>query len=311
MKRIASFAGIIIAFACVGTVAPPTRAQQPGAEAGQTPSVTRSLAAEPNVIVDLRLKDGRVSVSGWERGEVRLSSFDAEQIESQRRDGTTAPQPVKRIHFNVVDRKGTLTLQVPRGATVLLFAESAAVSVEGIAKVRVEDGGGRIDVRGVAQVVEASSITGGISVRDSGGRIQLRSVSGVVEVTGVRPAEAGDVLHLFSVSGDFLLDRVSHAQVEAETTTGSVTMTDSFAPAARYDLKTTTGNVTITLPGDASFQVRAGVAKEGKIVNDFGLELTGEGNRSSSQQLVGTRGTGEAMLRLSSFSGVIRLKRKS
>jgi DUF4097 and DUF4098 domain-containing protein YvlB len=311
MKRIASFVNAFVFLVCLGGVMNHVCAQQPGDEAAQMPTVTRVLAAEPNVIVDLALKDGRVSVNGWDRNDVRLDSFDAEQIESQRRDGTTAPQPVKRIHFNVVDKKGSLVLQVPRGATVLILAESAPVRIENVAKVHVETGGGRIELRAITQVVEASSITGGVSVKNSSGRIQLRSVSGVIEVAGVRPSEADNVLHVFSVSGDFLLDQISHAQVEAETTTGSVTMTNSFAPAARYDLKTTTGNVTLTVPGDASFQVRASVAKEGKIIDDFALVQNDRSARSGSQQLLGTHGTGEAILKLSSFSGVVHLKRKT
>jgi len=311
MTIIAWLARALITTACLVGHPDPACLLQTASGAGQTPRVMRSVEAEPDVVVHLTMNDGRISVSGWDSNEVRISSFDAEQIEFGRHDATAAPQPVKRVHFGVIDKKGTISLQVPRRATVVLVVESSAVSVDNVAKVRVEDGGGKVDLRGVAQAAEVITITGGITLKNSTGRFQLRSVSGLIEVTDARPVEPSNDLRLFSVSGDFVLDQIGNARVEAETTTGSITMSNSFSPAARYDLKTTTGNVTLTLPGDASFQVQASVAKEGRIVNDFALRLSGAANRSGSQQLQGTNGSGEAIVKLSSFSGVVHLKRKT
>lgn len=319
--------------------APARAQQQPGGE----PSLERSAAAEPGVVVSLCLTSGDVVVRGWERAEVRVRA-DAGRLELQ----TDRAQPARRVEVSASVGEGGrsvpgacgsargLELNVPRGATVSLRLHDGDLAVSDVAELTINKMSGDVDVRGVARSTEVSVMSGDVSLADSRGRARVRAVSGSVSAVNVTPLSPGDAFEATSTSGDVELEGVGHSRVSGSTISGGVRLAGQLAPGGAYEFKTISGDITLELPADASFRLNAKVMMSGEIVTDFPVRATSitsddappappapptaqgrpgrpprvhvEGPRPT--QLVGTVGAGDAAVQLSSFSGTIHLKRR-
>lgn len=316
--------------------------------------VEQTVAVEPNVIISLCIASGSITVRGWERNEVRASSGDAETIEL-RRASANANGPASRIEVLIADvsdgprsQAGSCSafsdveLNVPRGAIVQLQTRDGDINVSDVAEARVETQNGDIDLQRVSRLVEAKCLSGDITLKDSTGRVVLGSVSGSVEASNVRSITAGDDFDAGTVSGDVVLDGVSHAQVHAKSVSGSLNMTGPLAHGGRYDFKTMSGDVTLALPADSSFKVNAKVAHGGEIISDFTIAPAPRpapapnpapaprpapsvgapspveppeppaplADPHGMERLNGVFGTGDATLNLASFSGTVHLRRR-
>lgn len=321
--------------------------------------VEQTVAAEPNVIVSLCIASGSITVRGWERNEVQANSSDAETIELRRTSANTAG-PASRIEVLIANQAdgprtqagscsafSDIELNVPRGAIVQLQTRDGDINVSDVAEARVETQNGDIDLQLISRLVEARCLSGDITLKDSTGRVLLGSVSGSVEATNVRSNTAGDDFDAGTVSGDVVLDRVSHAQVHAKSVSGSVNMTGPLAHGGRYDFKTMSGDVTLALPSDSSFKVNAKVAHGGEIISDFAITPAEDTRRDrlsptpvaapspnaspsahplpapapvpapaplpdphGMERLNGSFGSGDATLNLASFSGTVHLRRR-
>lgn len=292
---------------------------------GEEPQIERKLAVESDVVVALCLASGDVVVRGWDRREVRARSDDAEQLELKAvgQPAAGAPQPVKKIEVfaSQVERSvlpsgkcsgiSNVELDVPRGAMVTIRTGNGDLDVSHVAEANLANNVGDIEARGVARAIEATSISGGVFVKDLTGRVRLRSVGGDVEVVNARAA-AGDQLVVNSTSGSIRLERINHSRVEASTISGDVRMRGALVRGGSYSFKTYSGDVTLELPTDASFKVSARVVADGDIFTDFPVKVSGtppSPHEETSGRLVGSVGTGDASLNLSSFHGTLRLRK--
>jgi len=325
--------------------------------------VERTASADSNVAVSVCLTSGTISVRGWDRTEVRARSRDVADLELRRRDATPESSPAKKIEVLISDRAegpagrlsscrafSDIELDVPRGATVQLQTRDGNINVADVAKAYVNTQSGDIRLERASQSVDAGCIGGNITLKDSSGRISLHSLSGSIEAIGVRPTEGADSFDVSSVSGDITLDRVGHAQVNARTTSGSVSMSGPLAHSGNYGFKTLSGDLTLTLPADSSFKLSAKVSQNAEIITDFPVTLTTEASTPAKPStpstpaapptdakaprddgakkgvVVSTRkvvvvisgykhfnaiyGTGDATIYVASFSGTIHLRKK-
>lgn len=325
---------------------------------GAKQSLERTVAAEADVNVSVCLMSGDITVRGWDKREVRARSSNAEQMELRRTDAASTSSSARHIEVLISGRAddantrlntcrglSDVELDVPRGATVRLNTRDGNVRVTDVADVRVQTINGDINLQRVAKAVGANSIGGNISLKNSGGRVNLHSISGGVQATDAVAVGTGDDFEAKSVSGDVTLERIGHARVQVVTVSGSVSMNSTLARGGRFGFKTVSGDVTLTLPGDSSFQIIAKVSRNGEIITDFPLKLTGEAAppgtpraqesappappdtpastgsyrereqlrrdmRFDFRHLIGTFGTGDATINLSSFNGTVRLRRK-
>jgi hypothetical protein len=254
--------------------------EQPAAQAEQTAAVA------PDVIVSLCLASGSITVRGWERNEVQARSDDAERIEL-RRGNDQSTGPATRIEVLIADAAdgphgaassctgfSDVVLNVPRGAILQLQTRDGDINISDVAEARVEAQSGTIDLAHISRLVEARAMSGDITLKDSSGRIVLVSISGSVEATNLRSVNPGDDFDAGTVSGDLILERVGHAQVQAKSVSGSVNLTGPLVRGGRYDFKTMSGDVILSLPPDASFKVNAKVSHSGEIVSDFTITPT-------------------------------------
>ncbi|MGB7924973.1 MAG: DUF4097 family beta strand repeat-containing protein [Pyrinomonadaceae bacterium] len=289
-----------------------------------TVRLERTVAAQSNVVVTVCIASGDVIVRGWDRGEVRASTTDAEQLEL--RGGVPgATAPASRVEVLVSNGPDTghnfesdcnaasdITLDVPRGASVQVKTRDGEIEVADVADARLETLSGYVAMRHIGRRVEASSVSGDVSLDGSGGPVRLRSISGSIEASNARTLDATDDFEANTVSGDVMLSQVAHSRVEARTVSGIVSMKGPLARGGRYDFKTTSGDMMFTLPDDSSFRISARIP-QGEIVTDFSLKDANRPNPANPgpQFLTGTHGTGDATLDLYSFSGTVHLRRNS
>jgi DUF4097 and DUF4098 domain-containing protein YvlB len=303
----------------------------PRVAASPAPRVTRpfvseqTTAADQNVIVSLSVLSGSITVHGSDRRDVRVQTNDEKRIELRRKDGTGGNTPATRLQvlFYDSDENGgqadecggstDVKLDVPRGATVILKTQEGDIDVSDVAEARASTSNGDVSLRRVTRAVEAKSNSGDVVLRDAGGHVRLNSISGSVEVVNVTALDGGDFLQAKTVSGDVTLESIGPARVEASTISGELNLTGALAPGGHYDFNTTSGDITLTLPGSVSFKLDAQVFTSGEINTGFPIKQVGRIANASpptSGTLIGTYGSGDATINLSSYSGTLRLIKK-
>lgn len=258
---------------------------------GTTPAKTvkgekieRSMPVSPHVTVTLCVASGTLTVRGWDKNELRVSSADAGQIELRRLDKTKEPTaPASRIDVMVLESSrmnakadclalADVDMEVPAGATVQVQTRDGDISIAGVSAAYAGSQNGNIEIERATKLVEAGSVGGSISLKNSSGRVNLSSAGGIVEVANVKPSGPEDTFEVGTVSGDIQLDRVSNPKVMAKTVNGTVTMTGPLARSGNYNFTNMTGDVVLALPPDASFQLNAKVSEKRDIVSDFSLK---------------------------------------
>jgi len=251
-----------------------------------TASVTES------VNVTLTLGNGKLSVRGWDKSELRAQVKDSEGKIALRKDGgvEASNHAASRVEISVYDKSedeeeaedesctsdSDVVLDVPRGATVYLTTQDGDIDVEDVVEAHVETAGGRIDLRRVAKATEATSAVGDVSLEDSKGRARLTSIGGVIAIRDLSPLDANDFLRVRSGSGDILLDGVSTTRIEATSIGGVVKMVGPLARGGIYSFTTTTGDITLVLPADSSFKLNAKVSEGGVLSTEFPLKYKGD-----------------------------------
>jgi DUF4097 and DUF4098 domain-containing protein YvlB len=284
------------------------------------------------VYVSVTTGAGRISVHGGERNEVRARvSQVGSKIEMRKVSGpeAAATAPATRVEILVTDKSeeeedaepdadtcnaaSDVMIEVPRGATLYLKTQEGDIEVDNVAEAHLETTDGRIEARRILRVTDATSVGGDMTLEDATGRARLNSLGGVIEVRNLRPLDGGDFVKIRTVSGDILLDGIGPARVEAVTISGELRLIGPLARSGVYDFTTTNGDMTLMLPADSSFKLNAKVSESGEIVTDFPLAYKGTSSPVSLLQagrLWGTHGSGDATIKVISFSGTLRLKKQ-
>jgi Toastrack DUF4097 len=134
----------------------------------------------------------------------------------------------------------------------------------------------------------------------TGVRFVGRTVNGGIDAVDL-PADA----EAYTVNGGVTVK--AGGTIRAETVNGGVDA--SFGRAdwtGVIQLKTVNGGIDVTLPGDASADLRAGTVN-GDIETDFPITVLG---RVSKRKLTGTIGSGGRQLALETVNGGIEIKKR-
>jgi len=254
--------------------------------------VERSTTVSPQVTLTLCVQSGTISVRGWDKNEVRVTSNDADDIQFRRIDKSKDPSsPAKRIDVMVLDEAkaknrldcqalADVNMDVPVNATVQVQTRDGDIRIVGVAAAYAGSQNGDITIERASKLVEAGSVGGSISLRDSTGRVTLNSAGGGVAMVNVRSSNSEDTIDVGTVSGDIQLDRVSNSKINMKTVNGNITMTGPLAHAGSYAFTLMGGDLTLKMPHDASFTLNAKVSERRSIVSDFALKYLSENPQS-------------------------------
>lgn len=276
-------------------------------------------------------KDGKVQISNisgdievrsWSEGQVKVKALKVSKASSL----SQAKENAAKVTIEISQEGNVLRIETKYPKSGKFWeGESVNVSVDywlwipEQAGLKVKNISGDVDVEGTAGMLDLSAISGDVSLRKASGRAESSTISGDLEISDV----TGDVL-LKSVSGDITAGRIK-GSIEAETVSGDIELTEvseaatvrvkalsgeivyrgKINPAGNYSLKSHSGDVELDLPADSAFDFEAETFSGG-IVTDFEIKVTG---KISPKEMSGVVNGGGATVKLSSFSGDIKLKK--
>jgi len=279
-----------------------------GAWAGESVDVTKAASASPSV--DIENLAGSVRITGWDRNEIKVTGVLGDDTDGLDFSGSgdsfdievEIPDSYGRRHRDI---DADLEIWLPAGSSVSVETVSASIRVSEVnGQLELESVSGEVTVDGSPTSADVETVSGNIQVSGSQTRIIAESVSGAIELSGV-----AERVEAATVSGSIKVGASNIERGEFEAVSGSVHFTGALSPGARLSAESHSGNVVLNLPADtsASFQIET---FSGSINNGFG---GGEAERTSryapGKRLDFTLGSGDAQVRIETFSGSVTLKR--
>jgi len=272
--------------------------------------------------VDISNISGDIMVMTWNQDQVKIEALKVSQASSLEK----AKENAAKVTIEVVPESSLLRIETkyPKsdkfwgGESVnvsvdykLWIPEKAALKANNISgDISAEAIGGAVALKAVSgdiQLTKAAggadcnSVSGNVTVADVTGSAFLKSVSGDVKANSVKGSVEAE-----SVSGDVELVEVSEATtVRVKALSGEVLYRGGISKQGNYSLKSHSGNVVLYIPADSAFDLEAETFSGG-IESDFEIKVMG---KVSPKELSGSVNGGGAVLKVSSFSGDIKLKK--
>ncbi len=272
--------------------------------------------------VDISNISGKIVVTSWSQGDIRIEAVKYSDASSEAK----AKENAAKVTIEVMTEGNIVRIETkyPKGGGIFGH-ESVDVSVDykltipQAAGLKAKNISGDIDAEGLGGPADLDVVSGDIALRGAGQGAECNSVSGNVTVSGVTGAVfvksvSGDVrarqvkgsVEAESVSGELELTEVSEASsVRAKALSGGIVYSGSINKAGTYTLKSHSGEVEMDIPAASAFDFEASTFS-GDITSDFEITMSG---RVSEKELRGVVNGGGATVKLSSFSGNIRLKK--
>lgn len=274
-------------------------------------TIDETAAISPEGRVQISNVQGSVTVSGWDRSEVRITGElgdDVERLDIES-DGRNVeitvahPDKGKRWDWSRGDRDATLNVRVPVRSQLEVSTTSANIDIDKHSgPQRVKSVSGSIELTLSEVEADIKSISGNIEARGSDISIDatLESVSGDVELIGFR----GDV-EMESVSGDLELRDARVRDADIETVSGDVDLRFTIGSNGEMDIETISGDVSLEFEGviDATIVVDT---HSGGIDEFFGIEPERTRRYGPGRRLRASSGEGNADITVSTLSGDVR-----
>ena len=266
----------------------------------------RTVAAQPQGVVDISNVAGSVEVRGWDRAEVSVHAEigdGVERVDVNMEGGRTIIKVVLP-HNSAGHGEAKLHVQIPKGSELDVSAVSADITSSG--------------VQGMQRL---SAVSGDVSAELYGGDLELKTVSGDVHLKGHgQPAK----LHVSTVSGDVHLEHGA-GDLEAGTVSGTLVATLDTARSVRVrstsgdlrfdghltrgapiDASTVSGDLNVRASADGGFAYEVS-SFSGDITDCFGEKSERTSRYGPGTVLQGTRGEGTGHIRLKTMSADVQL----
>lgn len=197
----------------------------------------------PNGLVEIRIDRGEIVLRGVTGDTVSVRSLAGRSLERVRVDAGDGSLSIVEASDSERGRGGAVKLvaDVPAGATVVVEAETADLSIAGLeGEQRYRTASGDIVVRGGAGTLTLEAVSGDVDIAIAGtATLGARTVSGDVNVeaahlTGLRATTtSGDLriaasLHgdgpfsVETVSGDTILEARADVRIDAHSISGDI-----------------------------------------------------------------------------------------
>jgi DUF4097 and DUF4098 domain-containing protein YvlB len=256
--------------------------------------------------VDLSLVSGPVTVTAWNRSDVRVrGSSERYPLRFESSTGMVRVYtPRTRTTRSAGEQR--LEVEVPVGTRVIARSISGDVRVRGVrGEIEARSTSGNIDADGGARNVTLQTVSGDVRGTALEGVLSIQSVSGDVDLTDI----TGE-LGAQTTSGDVRLRRARLTRLRAETVSGDVAYDGPIARGGRYDLTSHSGGIHLALPSDAAAALSVRTYS-GTIDTSLPLVLrpTPRGQAPATRRMEFTLNGGGAQVTAESFSGTITIAR--
>jgi DUF4097 and DUF4098 domain-containing protein YvlB len=258
-----------------------------------------TLAVSRDTRLSVNNFEGAISVTGWNRNEVRVQATSGEESQVKIRLGGGVLRISQNMRYG--PESVDLRISVPAWMSVDLEGVSTSISVSGTqGAVSAESVEGDVTLHGGAGNISLSSVEGGVSAEDVKGNVEVTSVEGDVLLRGV----TGEV-SVSAVDGGILLEGITSSSVRVTTVDGDITFAGAIADGGRYGFTTHDGNVTIRPVGKINATVSVSTFS-GEFESTSPVTVTR--TQSGGNRFSFTIGTGSANLDLEAFDGSIRFE---
>ncbi|HEV2489067.1 MAG TPA: DUF4097 family beta strand repeat-containing protein [Candidatus Acidoferrales bacterium] len=209
------------------------------------------------------------------------------------------------------------TIQVPQAIEVHLVTGSGDMIINGInGPATLSTGSGDITAEQIGNdtrittgsgTVELTDIQGEVDATAGSGDITLRHVQRAARVhTGsgdITVDSPGESLSIIAGSGDIQITNPA-GDIRAHTGSGGIDINGSPVASAYWELHTGSGDVTLDVSSSASFRFYAHT-NFGSINSSIPISIT---EKTSSRELRGTVGSGQARIEVATSSGDIEIR---
>jgi DUF4097 and DUF4098 domain-containing protein YvlB len=262
------------------------------ADAAEVRRVSERLVAfSPGGVVRIDDTNGRLTVEGWSRHDVRIQITRVVRAE----DDAKAEELMKELQSDVEVRKNRIDVisRFPKrretiGLWDILGRKVASLQIHYYVQVPnqtnlvLKTTNGEVRVRGVDGKLDATTTNGDMRIGNLKGEVTLGTTNGEIELTGI--------------SGEAV----------AQTTNGSVSaQLRGVASKGIVEIRTTNGNVTVYLPGDLKALLDA-TTTNGRVSIDFPVVRQGIG---TSKSIRGTIHGGGATISLGTTNGNVEVRK--
>lgn len=265
--------------------------------------------------VELRNVAGEVNVTAWDRHQIRITGTLGDgatglEINGDAQHLTVAVKGEKHsgwFNWGSSDEVGpsTLNVQLPAGVSLKVKTVSASMAISGLrgGSLDLATVSGRVHVQAEGPELAVNSVSGSVDVHGRFERTDLTTVSGDILVP-----DAGARLKLQTVSGHLQAHGGPLRDASVSTVSGDVELSGSLADEGRIDIESMSGDVRLNLPADLSARIHAS-SFSGDIRSDIGTvnsEAHGPGTHLDT-----TAGDGKGAIHVETFSGDLRLRKRS
>ena len=262
--------------------------------------------AHPRGEVDIANTAGQVTVTGWDREQVKVSGelgSGAERLMFEA-DG-------RRTEIKVILPRGRsrgssdLEVMVPKGSRVSINGVSAEIMIRNVeGALRLQTVSGEIDVEVYGEDVEAKTVSGQITIRgqEVPALLVLNTVSGDADISRIRGELVAN-----SVTGDLDIASAELARARIRTTNGDIDLSTGLGDGGRVDMEAINGDLRLDIINDvnAEFDIET---FNGSINNDFGPDAEAVSRYTPGKSLRFTQGDGSSRVRIKTLNGTISLR---
>jgi DUF4097 and DUF4098 domain-containing protein YvlB len=267
---------------------------------------SRTVAAQPQGVVDISNVAGRIEVTGWDRSEVGVEAEFSEGVERVDVTSEAGRTGIKVVLPSVGGHHGEarLHIKVPKNSEVDVSAVSADVATAGVLGVqRLTAVSGDMTAELAGSDVELKTVSGDLKIKGHGqpARLRVTTVSGDVHLE-----HGGGDLEASTVSGTLVVSLEGVRSVRARSTSGDMRFETKLMRGATLEASTVSGDLTVHAPADGGFAYEISTFS-GDIDDCFGEKAARTSQYGPGKTLQGTRAEGASHLRLKTMSGDIQV----
>ncbi len=250
---------------------------------------------------------GAVTVTGWNRQEVRITGTLGKGVEGLVVEGDEERLEVEVKYPRWARNTGPtdLILHLPEKCVLEIEVVSADVEVADFrGVVGVEAVSGDVTIAGEPEEIDIEVVSGDVEIPALCSEIRIEAVDGDIHLAGATGDLAVEV-----VSGDveIVSDRVVDLEVEAVS--GNVLFDGALNEKGDYSITVHSGDVEFRIPGtsDASFEIST---FSGDLESDFSINEIKKQKHHPGSEMSFRTGSGGARVEISTFSGDVKVKKK-
>ncbi len=280
----------------------------------------KSIRTDPKVNISLCVDEGKITINGWDRNEIRAFVSNGSQVGfkvlQKLKDNPVwvmilgfDPQKINDSAASECLSGEEIELDVPNNAIVNLKSRETEALISNIAKARIENASGDTTLRKVSNGIEVKTYEGNISVEDSSGAMTLTTTGGNILAFDVSANEIGDIFKAKTASGTINLKNIGYTQVEANSNSGSIRYNGEFPDGGQYNFGTLNGSITLLMPKDSSCKVNA-TYSFGSFSSEIPFKAEQKSSGNEVRKLSAIFGKGDATVSLTTYNGRILIKNR-